>query len=240
MRFVHVNEAEMRGSFYQRVSCFYWSIYPLNLQFAIFFIWVPTSEFSVISRYPSYSKIRCLMFRHVCELVWVHMECNINPQSYHWSKRSLSGSTKLFNHPSWSKWSFIKRAALAVVLFAIPYANSFNLPSTHHRHHVIKLNSRSSSALYSTLEKKPKSSSDVEEEDNFPNPEDVAALTTPLSDELSTKNILGSSIPYEDLTIGILKESYPGENRVSVAPESVKLLIDAGLNVVVESGGEYI
>ena len=136
--------------------------------------------------------------------------------------------------------SFIKRAALAVALFAIPYANSFNLPSTHHRHHhVIKLNSRSS-ALYSTLEKKPKSSSDVEEEDNFPNPEDVAALTTPLSDELSTKNILGSPIPYEDLTIGILKESYPGENRVSVAPESVKLLVDAGLNVVVESGGEYI
>ena len=136
--------------------------------------------------------------------------------------------------------SFIKRAALAVALFAIPYANSFNLPSTHHRHHhVIKLNSRSS-ALYSTLEKKPKSSSDVDEEDNFPNPEDVAALTTPLSDELSTKNILGSPIPYEDLTIGILKESYPGENRVSVAPESVKLLIDAGLNVVVESGGEYL
>ena len=137
--------------------------------------------------------------------------------------------------------SFIKRAALAVALFAIPYANSFNLPSTHHRHRVInKLHSRrsSSSALYSTLEKKPKSSSDVEEED-FPNPEDVAALTTP-SDELSTKNILGSPIPYEDLTIGILKESYPGENRVSVAPESVKLLVDAGLNVVVESGGEYI
>ena len=139
--------------------------------------------------------------------------------------------------------SFIKRAALAVALFAIPYANSFNLPSTHHRHRVInKLHSRrsSSSALYSTLEKKPKSSSDVDEEDNFPNPEDVAALTTPLSDELSTKNILGSPIPYKDLTIGILKESYPGENRVSVAPESVKLLIDAGLNVVVESGGEYL
>ena len=145
--------------------------------------------------------------------------------------------TKLFNHPSMK--SFIKRAALAVALFAIPYANSFNLPSTHHV--INKLNSRrsSSSALYSTLEKKPKSSSDVEEED-FPNPEDVAALTTPPSDELSTKNILGKPIPYEDLTIGILKESYPGENRVSVAPESVKLLIDAGLNVVVESGGEYI
>ena len=135
--------------------------------------------------------------------------------------------------------SFVKRAALAVLLFAIPYANSFNLPSTHHRHHVInKLHNgrSSSSALYSTLEKKPKkSSSDVE--DNFPNPEDVAALTTP-EEQPSTKNILGSSIPYEDLTIGILKESYPGENRVSVAPESVKLLIDAGLNVVVESGGE--
>ena len=136
--------------------------------------------------------------------------------------------------------SFVKRAALAVVLFAIPYANSFNLPSTH-RHVINKLHSegrRSSGGgapLYSTLEKKSKSSN--EEIEDFPNPEDVAALVTP--PEPST-NILGKPIPYSELTIGILKESYPGENRVSVAPESVKLLVDAGLNVVVESGGELV
>jgi len=43
-------------------------------------------------------------------------------------------------------------------------------------------------------------------------------------------------IPYEELTIGVFKESFPGENRVSQSPESVKLLVKAGLNVVIESG----
>ena len=52
--------------------------------------------------------------------------------------------------------------------------------------------------------------------------------------------ILGGKIPYSELTIGVLKETYPGENRVSVAPESAKSLVDAGFSVVVESGGECI
>ena len=43
--------------------------------------------------------------------------------------------------------------------------------------------------------------------------------------------------PYEDMTVGIMKETYPGENRVSIAPESAALLTKAGFNVVVESGG---
>lgn len=51
--------------------------------------------------------------------------------------------------------------------------------------------------------------------------------------------ILGKPIPYSDLTVGVLKETYPGEQRVSIAPESAKMLVDAGLSVIVESGGEY-
>jgi hypothetical protein len=51
--------------------------------------------------------------------------------------------------------------------------------------------------------------------------------------------ILGGKIPYSELTIGVLKETYPGENRVSVAPESAKMLVDAGFSVIVESGGEF-
>ena len=50
--------------------------------------------------------------------------------------------------------------------------------------------------------------------------------------------IIGRKIPYSELTIGVLKENYPGENRVSIAPESAKTLVDAGFSVVVESGGE--
>eukprot|EP00538_Stauroneis_constricta_P012665 CAMPEP_0119547806 /NCGR_PEP_ID=MMETSP1352-20130426/1838_1 /TAXON_ID=265584 /ORGANISM="Stauroneis constricta, Strain CCMP1120" /LENGTH=1139 /DNA_ID=CAMNT_0007592843 /DNA_START=69 /DNA_END=3488 /DNA_ORIENTATION=+ len=44
------------------------------------------------------------------------------------------------------------------------------------------------------------------------------------------------SIPYSELTIGVLKETYPGENRVSQTPQSVKSLVDAGFTVVVQSG----
>jgi Alanine dehydrogenase/PNT, N-terminal domain len=49
--------------------------------------------------------------------------------------------------------------------------------------------------------------------------------------------LLGVAIPYEQLTIGVLKETYPGENRVSQTPDSVRTLIKAGMNVVVQTGG---
>jgi hypothetical protein len=47
-------------------------------------------------------------------------------------------------------------------------------------------------------------------------------------------------IPYSDLTIGVLKENYPGENRVSQTPDSIKGLVKAGFTVVVEAGGKYV
>ena len=54
----------------------------------------------------------------------------------------------------------------------------------------------------------------------------------------SPSKILGDKVPYSDLTVGVLKETYPGENRVSIAPDSAKMLVDAGLSVIVESGGK--
>jgi len=55
--------------------------------------------------------------------------------------------------------------------------------------------------------------------------------------ESETSNLLGSTpVPYSKLTIGILKETYKGENRVSISPESASLLTKAGFNVVVEAG----
>mmetsp|Transcript_29336 Transcript_29336/g.45621 ORF Transcript_29336/g.45621 Transcript_29336/m.45621 type:complete len:1123 (+) Transcript_29336:90-3458(+) len=47
---------------------------------------------------------------------------------------------------------------------------------------------------------------------------------------------LGDPIPYSELTIGVMKETYPGECRVSQSPESVKTLVDAGFDVVVQAG----
>jgi hypothetical protein len=53
----------------------------------------------------------------------------------------------------------------------------------------------------------------------------------------SQTQILGQPIPYSELTIGVLKETFKGENRVSQTPESVANLVKAGLTVIVQSGG---
>lgn len=49
--------------------------------------------------------------------------------------------------------------------------------------------------------------------------------------------LLGEAIPYSQLTIGVMKEIYPGENRVSQTPDSIRTLTKAGMTVVVEKGG---
>jgi hypothetical protein len=55
----------------------------------------------------------------------------------------------------------------------------------------------------------------------------------------ATNTLLGQPIPYSELTVGVMKETYKGENRVSLSPDAVALLTKAGLDVVVESGGEF-
>ena len=57
--------------------------------------------------------------------------------------------------------------------------------------------------------------------------------------EDTASQILGNPIPYEELTIGVLKETFKGENRVSQTPESVANLVKAGFKVVVQSGGKF-
>ncbi|KAL3912460.1 MAG: hypothetical protein SGILL_006873, partial [Bacillariaceae sp.] len=44
------------------------------------------------------------------------------------------------------------------------------------------------------------------------------------------------AVPYEQLTIGVLKETFEGENRVSQTPDSVANLVKAGFTVIVQSG----
>ena len=56
---------------------------------------------------------------------------------------------------------------------------------------------------------------------------------------LETENkSLGEPIPYSELTIGVLKETFKGENRVSQTPDSIKSLVKAGFTVIVETGGK--
>lgn len=54
--------------------------------------------------------------------------------------------------------------------------------------------------------------------------------------EDSEHDFLGEPIPYSELTIGVLKETFPGENRVSQTPDSIKTLVKDGFTVVVEQG----
>ena len=42
--------------------------------------------------------------------------------------------------------------------------------------------------------------------------------------------------PEPAVTVGVLKETTPGEQRVAVVPESVPVLVRAGVRVLVESG----
>lgn len=73
---------------------------------------------------------------------------------------------------------------------------------------------------------------------------DNAALDSNLLERTSANedpnsSFLGPAIPYAELTVGVLKETYSGENRVSQSPESVQKLVKAGIKVVVQSGGMY-
>lgn len=47
---------------------------------------------------------------------------------------------------------------------------------------------------------------------------------------------LNEAIPYSELTIGVAKETFDGECRVSQSPDSVKKLVNAGFDVVVQAG----
>jgi hypothetical protein len=65
--------------------------------------------------------------------------------------------------------------------------------------------------------------------------EDVTAAAF---EEEPQNKIFGEPIPYNELTIGVMKETFDGENRVSQTPDSVKMLIKDGFNVVVQAGGK--
>eukprot|EP00555_Chaetoceros_dichaeta_P004244 CAMPEP_0198261904 /NCGR_PEP_ID=MMETSP1447-20131203/10522_1 /TAXON_ID=420782 /ORGANISM="Chaetoceros dichaeta, Strain CCMP1751" /LENGTH=1137 /DNA_ID=CAMNT_0043949961 /DNA_START=117 /DNA_END=3530 /DNA_ORIENTATION=+ len=84
------------------------------------------------------------------------------------------------------------------------------------------------SQLYSAIE-------DNKQEEYISSENDIEVLASAF--EGKTSNLLGDSpVPYSELTIGISKETFKGENRVSLSPESASLLTKAGFNVVVQAG----
>ena len=114
-----------------------------------------------------------------------------------------------------------RAAALAVLLLAPPSAAGFHLPASSSRHAAAATPAGTRAVLATR-----RFSSVVE----APAPAAAAASS-------SGGRKLNGPVPYSDMTVGVVKETYPGENRVSVAPDSAKTLVDAGLTVVVEEGG---
>ena len=74
---------------------------------------------------------------------------------------------------------------------------------------------------------------------------DIDAKTNGADDSTSSafnrvsSSLFDQGVPYEELTVGVLKEEEQGENRVSQSPDTVKNLVKAGFTVVVERGGTY-
>jgi len=107
---------------------------------------------------------------------------------------------------------------LGLLLGSISSIDAFAPPSPLVKHHrAVLTNYRS--LLHAT----------VPQEDQKQDIQDVEIVPEP-------NKILGQGIPYEELTVGVLKEYYPGENRVSQTPDSVRDLDKAGFKVVVQSG----
>jgi Alanine dehydrogenase/PNT, N-terminal domain len=52
------------------------------------------------------------------------------------------------------------------------------------------------------------------------------------------KTLIGKSIPYSELTIGVMKETADGESRVSLTPSAVAALVKEGFQVLVQTGGK--
>ena len=76
---------------------------------------------------------------------------------------------------------------------------------------------------------------------------DEEAVTKKDNDAAILKDLVGGSpkigmdpVPYSEITIGVLKETQKGENRVSQTPDSVRSLVKAGFTVAVQEGGMFL
>ena len=127
-------------------------------------------------------------------------------------------------------------AVAAVLSVSVPSSHSFTLPSAHRVAIPHGLSTSPSQPPFQYAAIEPHLFSTVFDSKKGA---DTTTKKYDPSDDFtgqSPSKILGDKVPYSDLTVGVLKESYPGENRVSIAPDSAKLLVKAGMSVVVETG----
>eukprot|EP00545_Synedropsis_sp_CCMP1620_P013199 CAMPEP_0119004496 /NCGR_PEP_ID=MMETSP1176-20130426/1171_1 /TAXON_ID=265551 /ORGANISM="Synedropsis recta cf, Strain CCMP1620" /LENGTH=1177 /DNA_ID=CAMNT_0006956203 /DNA_START=406 /DNA_END=3939 /DNA_ORIENTATION=- len=77
---------------------------------------------------------------------------------------------------------------------------------------------------------------DKNDDKNDHDNDETTAATKAATASVTHHRLLGKGIPYDDLTIGVVKETFEGETRVSQTPDSVHNLVKAGFHVVVQAG----
>jgi len=103
--------------------------------------------------------------------------------------------------------------------------------SVGHSYNGIQI-SRVSTSIYATVEDEQKEEKGTSIPSN--NADSISEAFN--KDDASEALAFFSPTPYSELTIGIVKETFKGENRVSQTPDSVRGLVKAGFTVIVESG----
>lgn len=67
--------------------------------------------------------------------------------------------------------------------------------------------------------------------------EDIGSVSLPSqTEEAAGGEAAKKGVPYEKITVGVVKETTPGERRVGQSPASVRMLTKEGFRVVVEAG----
>lgn len=118
--------------------------------------------------------------------------------------------------------------------FTVPRTSTTSVRSHHDIHFVSK--SKSLYQLYSSIsDDKAKDAGQKETVDPLVQKGEENIIAS-FQDPTSSSKILTDPIPYSELTIGVMKETFPGENRVSITPDSVEMLVKAGFNVIVQAG----
>lgn len=126
------------------------------------------------------------------------------------------------------------RGGASAILLSIPALYAFTVPVQQSRS--LRFSSVSSPHVHNSF---------LTKSVWFPADNDLNRFSSAVSDDITSDDLsfddlsaskLGKAQPYSSLTIGVMKETFPGENRVSQSPESVALLVKAGFDVVVESG----
>jgi Alanine dehydrogenase/PNT, N-terminal domain len=131
------------------------------------------------------------------------------------------------------------RFLVATLIFQASTIDAFSLstrlPSSWPRN-VVPFAGRGSQ-LWASVQKKPKEISFADEPWVAKN--NSTDFFIDESTALGANLRLNLPVPYSELTIGVVKEKFPGESRVSLTPDSVATLTKAGFNVIVEAGGTF-